>query len=227
MTKNWPVAKDGLPYITGGVVATGLAAMLHPLAMILPGLLTAFFIFFFRNPRRTGPRDPSALVSPADGRVMSVTPVEHDPFLNAPAIRISIFLSLFNVHINRSPMDGRVVKVVYRPGKFLPAFKSHASEINERNTLVIAGPDATIAVHQITGFVARRIVCDVREGDSLTQRQRFGMIRFGSCTELILSPDHLVHVHEGDRVQGGLTILASKPESKQARQSASSEVNPS
>lgn len=226
MTQNWPVAKDGLPYIAGGVAATGLTAMLHPLATILPGLVTAFFIFFFRNPRRTGPLDPSSLISPADGRVMSVTHVEHDPFLDAPAIRISIFLSLFNVHINRAPMDGQVVKVVYRPGQFLPAFKSHASEINERNTLVIAGQDSTIAVHQITGFVARRIVCDVREGDSLTQRQRFGMIRFGSCTELILSPDHIVYVREGDKVRGGLTILAGKPDSKQA-QSAPSEVNPS
>jgi len=225
MTQNWPVAKDGLPYITGGLAATALAAVFHPLAMILPGLLTAFFIFFFRNPRRTGLHNPTALISPADGRVLSVTPVEHDPFLEAPAIRISIFLSLFNVHINRSPMDGRVVKVVYRPGQFLPAFKSHASEINERNTLVIAGPETTIAVHQITGFVARRIVCDVREGDVLTQRQRFGMIRFGSCTELILSPDHVVHVQAGDKVQGGLTILASRPESKQT-QNASSGVNP-
>lgn len=226
MTQNWPVAKDGLPYIAGGMAATGLAAIIHPLAMILPGLLTAFFIFFFRNPRRTGPRNPDSLISPADGRVMSVTTVEHDPFLDAPAIRISIFLSLFNVHINRAPMDGRVAKVIYRPGKYLPAFKSHASEINERNTLVITGQDTTIAVHQISGFVARRIVCDVREGDILTQRQRFGMIRFGSCTELILPTDHVIHVREGDKVQGGLTILAGRPEPKQAK-IASSGVNPS
>lgn len=208
--QQFPVAKEGLPYIAGGLLMTALSSIIHPFVMVLPALVTAFFVFFFRNPRRTGPNLPDCLISPADGRVLSVSQTEHDPFLEVPAIRISIFLSLFNVHINRSPMDGQAARVIYRPGQFLPAFKSHASEINERNTVVIKGTDTTIAVHQITGFIARRIVCDVQEGDELKQRQRFGLIRFGSCTELIMPLNFSAQVREGDKVRGGITVLAKR-----------------
>ena len=211
MKHSFPVATDGFPAIAVGIILTVLAGFIHPAVMILPGLMTLFFVYFFRNPRRQGPDLPDSLISPADGRVMSVTEIDHDPFLDAPAVRVSIFLSLTNVHINRMPMDGQVVKVQYRPGKFLPAFKSHASDINERNAVVIEGPLTTIAVHQITGFIARRIVCDVKPGDRLTQRQRFGMIRFGSCTELIMPTGFEVLVREGDTVRGGITVLARKP----------------
>ncbi len=210
MKHSFPVAFDGFPAIAIGLVLTVMAAFIHPLAVILPGLLTLFFIYFFRNPKRDGPDMPDCLVSPADGRVMAVSTIDHDPFLESSAVRVSIFLSLTNVHVNRSPMNGRVKQVLYRPGKFLPAFKSHASEINERNTVIIEGDSTTIAVHQITGFIARRIVCDVKPGDLLHQRQRFGMIRFGSCTELILPPGFNVAVREGDKVKGGITVLARK-----------------
>lgn len=223
---QFPVAKEGLPYIAGGLLVTVLSGFLHPLVMILPGLVTAFFLFFFRNPRRSGPLLPGSLTSPADGRILSVSRVDHDPFLEAPAIRISIFLSLFNVHINRSPMSGQVVRVHYRPGQFLPAFKSHASEINERNTVLITNVGTTIAVHQITGFIARRIVCDVRGGEQLAQRQRFGLIRFGSCTELIMPLDFQARVREGDTVRGGLTILAEKAGPISSVESSTGEKKP-
>lgn len=206
--KHYPIARDGWLYIIIGlVISAGLYFIFSWLALI--GIvLTVFFCFFFRNPRRDGPDQENDLLSPADGKVMSVTEHEHEADLDGPAVRITIFLSLFNVHINRAPMAGEVVCRRYRPGKYLPAFKSHASELNESNTICISSGSRKIVVNQITGFIARRIVCDVNPGDQLKQRQRFGMIRFGSCTELIVPAGTRILASPGDKVKGGQTILA-------------------
>jgi phosphatidylserine decarboxylase len=138
---------------------------------------------------------------------MTVSEIYEPDFLKSKAIKISIFLSIFNVHINRSPINGIVKFTSYRPGKYLPAFKSHASEINERNTVAIEGKKAKVLVHQLTGFIARRIVCWVKEGDNLEAGERFGLIKFGSCTELIVPADVDIRVNPGSKVKGGKTII--------------------
>jgi phosphatidylserine decarboxylase len=174
-------------------------------------LLAGFTLFFFRDPSRTPPLDPNLVISPADGKILRIEPIPQDDFIGGPAVRVAVFLSVFNVHINRSPISGAVLFRKYRPGKMLPAFKSHASEENERNTLGIEGQGIRVLVHQITGLIARRIVCRVEPGDRLLQGQRYGLIKFGSCTELILPADLEVLVRVGDRVRGGETVMARIP----------------
>jgi phosphatidylserine decarboxylase len=178
-----------------------------PWLVIIPGLLFLFVLFFFRNPERIIPVDEQCLVSPADGVVMDVERVYEDEFMLEVSIRIRIFLSIFNVHVNRSPMSGKVVFRAYRPGKMLPAFKSHASELNEKNYIGIENQNLRILVTQVTGFIARRIVCWVKEGDELGKGERFGLIKFGSCTELFLPTNVKVLVKQGDKVIGGQSIL--------------------
>jgi phosphatidylserine decarboxylase len=203
-----PMAPEGLVYVLISLTITVMLCLIWPWLAIVGILLVLFMAFFFRNPRREGPEMPDALLSPADGRIMSINEMAQTEFIDGPAVRITIFLSIFNVHINRSPMTGTVLWRQHRPGQFLPAFKSHASDLNERNAIGIDRNGYRIVVHQITGFVARRIVCDVRPGDPLCQRQRFGLIRFGSCAELICPAGTSVLVRPGDKVRGGQTILA-------------------
>jgi phosphatidylserine decarboxylase len=178
-----------------------------PWLIIIPGLFFIFVLFFFRNPERLIPVDELSLVSPADGVVMDVERVYEDKFMQEESIRIRVFLSIFNVHVNRSPMAGKVVFRAYRPGKMLPAFKSHASELNEKNYIGIENQNLRILVTQVTGFIARRIVCWVNEGDELGRGERFGLIKFGSCTELFLPSNVNVLVTQGDKVVGGQSIL--------------------
>jgi len=200
-------ARDFLPYAIVIVAFTLILYLILKPLFIIGLILLAFVLFFFRNPRRTVPDDVKAIVSPADGRVMSVDEIAEETFLGSKAVRVSIFLSLFNVHINRSPIEGVVKYTSYRPGKYLPAFKSHASDINERNTIGIEGSGTRVLVHQITGFVARRIVCGVKEGEYLRRGQIFGLIKFGSCTEVIVPAETAIKVKPGDRVKGAETII--------------------
>ncbi|MCX7903741.1 MAG: phosphatidylserine decarboxylase family protein [Caloramator sp.] len=174
---------------------------------ILPLILLLFVLFFFRDPERKIPLDEKCFLSPADGKVIEVTEIYEGEFFKSKAIKVSIFLSLFNIHVNRSPITGKVTYRSYRPGKYLPAFKSHASEINERNTIGIENDYTKVLVHQITGFVARRIVCWSNIGDYLKQGERFGLIKFGSCTEIIVPIDTEIKVKVGDSVKGGLTVI--------------------
>ena len=201
---------EGLGILSASLAAAVVLYLLSPWTALPPALLALFLLWFFRNPRRRVTADPSALLSPADGKVLSVAPVAHDDLLDAPAVRITIFLSVLNVHINRAPCSGTVARVEYREGKFLPAYKSHASDLNERNAVVIdtAGGRGRVRVNQITGLLARRIVCDVHPGDPVTQGMRFGMIKLGSCTELIVPPACLVDAKPGQIVRAGLTVLA-------------------
>jgi len=205
--RKFPIAKDAFVYILVLFIITFILYLIYKPLSIITLVLLLFVVFFFRNPYRKIPPGENLVVSPADGRVMSITEIDEPEFIKARAIKVSIFLSIFNVHVNRSPIRGQVSFVSYRPGKFLPAFKSHASEINERNTVGIENGSMKVLVYQITGFIARRIVCWVKKGDSLERGERFGLIKFGSCTEVVLPVNVDIQVKPGDKVKGGKTII--------------------
>ncbi|MDD2234089.1 MAG: phosphatidylserine decarboxylase family protein [Desulfitobacteriaceae bacterium] len=205
--KQYPISRDGWPYLAIFLVLMIICYIIWPQLVIIPGLFFLFILFFFRNPERIIPSDELSLVSPADGVVMDVERVYEDKFIIGESIRIRIFLSILNVHINRAPMAGTVGFRAYRPGQMLPAFKSHASELNEKNFIGIENQNLRILVTQVTGFIARRIVCWVNENDELARGERFGLIKFGSCTELFMPSDVKVLVTKGDKVIGGQTIL--------------------
>ena len=163
-----------------------------------------FCAFFFRDPERRPPDDGTALLAPADGRVTEAGPAnEGEPGTQ----RVSIFLSIFDVHINRAPAAGEIRAVRYREGSFRAAFRKDAAERNERNELEMTNERGTIRIRQIAGVVARRIVCRVRAGDRLAPGERFGLIRFGSRTDLLLPAGVTWSVRPGDRVRGGLTVI--------------------
>ena len=167
-------------------------------------VVAVFMAFFFRDPKRTPPSDPDVVVSPADGRVTRIESPAAET--NAPTL-VSIFLSPFDVHINRSPIPGRIVDVVYSPGKFLMATNEKASLVNEQNALTIQGEKITVVCKQIAGIMARRIVCWKATGDRLKLGERFGMIKFSSRTDVLLPANVKVTVAEGDRVRGGITVI--------------------
>ncbi|MFH0911561.1 MAG: phosphatidylserine decarboxylase family protein [Planctomycetota bacterium] len=179
---------------------------------IFPAILFAFVLYFFRNPARTPPDVPAALVSPADGRVTHIEVVEEPDFIGGPALKIGIFLSLFDVHLNRAPSSGTVRYLRYRRGKFHDARSEASSAENESNAIGIETdhPNAArVLVKQIAGVIARRIVCDCREGDALKTGELIGMIKFGSRTELYLPAEASLslRVAVGDPVRAGTTVL--------------------
>lgn len=204
---KFPILKEGFVYIFALLFLTLLVYFFNPYISIIFLVLTLFVMFFFRNPNRKIQRDNNTILSPADGVVMEVSEANESSYIGTNSIKISIFLSLFNVHANKSPIDGVVEYINYRPGKYIPAFKSHASEINEKNTIGIKGENIKILVSQITGFVARRIVCWVKEGDSVSQGINYGLIKFGSCTEIIVPSNVRVLVKPGEKVKGGISII--------------------
>lgn len=201
------IARDAVPYLIVLAVLTVITYGFLPWLALIPGILFLFVGFFFRNPPRTIPSDEGILVSPADGRIMEVSEIYEDRYLKSKAIRVSIFLSIFNVHLNRCPMDGTIGYRSYRPGKMLPAFKSHVSEINEKNYVGIENGSFRILVNQITGFIARRIVCWVKLDDKVSRGDIFGLIKFGSCTEIIVPTNVEIFVKKGDMVVGGETVI--------------------
>ncbi|MGD0464384.1 MAG: phosphatidylserine decarboxylase [Tepidisphaeraceae bacterium] len=195
------------------VAAWGLGLIYWPLALIMAPFLIWLFAFF-RDPNRLSPVEPNAVVSPADGKVSDITEIEHDELIEGPAVRVGIFLSVFNVHVNRCPCDGRVTAIEYKAGKFINAMKhGEASDQNESNTIVLAEPTGTrtiVVVKQIVGMIARRIVCTVSKGELVERGERIGMIKFGSRTELTiakwLEPKILVEI--GQRVRGAADVIA-------------------
>ena len=198
------IVKEGIPYIVVPVLLAAAAAVLGfwwVAGFLL--LLTLFMAFFFRDPKRVPPSDPDVVVSPADGKVTRVGPVAP----GADSTVVSIFLSPLDVHINRSPIPGKIVDVLYSPGKFLMATNEKASLVNEQNALTIQGEKITVVCKQIAGILARRIVCWKAEGDSLGLGERFGMIKFSSRTDVLLPANVRVTVKEGDRVRGGTTVI--------------------
>jgi phosphatidylserine decarboxylase len=175
----------------------------------VPVGLFLFFLSFFRDPERKVPSEDGILVSPADGTVADIQEVQEEDELDTKCLRIGIFLSVFNVHVNRSPGTGRVEGTRYENGSFHNAMSEDAAKENESNTIHVRNEDSTFLVKQIAGLLARRIVCTLQEGDRVARGERIGMIKFGSRTELYvpLSEDPTVNVEEGDGVTGGETIL--------------------
>ncbi len=203
------IAKEGYPLILAAA-AVGAAAFVMGW-LIAGGLLTAVTLAvggFFRDPDRRIPEGNGLVVSPADGRVVSIAPVRNSEVMPEAKTRISIFLSPLDVHINRMPVAAVVEDVVYQPGKFLAAYKADATAANERNAIHMRdGDNRRLAVAQIAGVLARRIVCRVKRGDKVARGERFGLIMFGSRTDTYLPPDCRIEVVEGQRVKGGETIL--------------------
>jgi phosphatidylserine decarboxylase len=211
-----PPHRAGHPFILG-CLAVALAGLIFWSALVWLGVLGALFCaFFFRDPDRVTPTALGLVVAPADGRIVSVAQHAPPPELGmapAPVWRVAIFLSVLDVHINRFPVDGKVARIAYRPGKFLSAGDPTAGEANERNSLVIeleGGQEAgqQIAVVQIAGQIARRIVCFAHERETARAGARFGLIRFGSRVDLYLPPGIAPRVVEGQRTVGGETVIA-------------------
>jgi phosphatidylserine decarboxylase len=205
----------GRPFVLGGILATLLGKRIWgPLGLAL-GLVTGWVAWFFREPIRVTPRRSGIAVAPADGTVSHVAEAAPPTELgmgDEPMLRISVFLSVFDVHVQRAPAAGDIVTVAYRPGKFLSADLDKASDDNERNSLRLrttAGPE--LAVVQIAGLVARRIVCSVREGEKVKAGQTYGLIRFGSRVDLYVPLGSKVLVEPGQRTIGGETVLAEFP----------------
>jgi len=206
-----PIHPEGYPFIGGfALVSLILFWIWTPLGWI-GTLLTVWCALFFRDPVRVTPVREGLVVSPADGRVSMIAPALPPAELglgDQPLLRVSIFMSVFNCHVNRSPVAGRVDRIAYRPGKFLNADLDKASEDNERNGLVIATPSGRIGVVQIAGLVARRIVCFVREGQLVGTGERFGLIRFGSRLDVYLPEGSRARVAVGQTAVAGETVLA-------------------
>jgi phosphatidylserine decarboxylase len=170
--------------------------------------LTGFVAYFFRDPERSIPTGSGLLLAPADGKIVTVSSLQNDPIQPSGTL-VSIFLSVFDVHINRAPMSGTVVDVRYQPGKFLPAFRADASDLNEQNMVTLQAGETRVIIKQIAGILARRIVCRVRAGDKLSPGERFGLIRFGSRVDILIPPEFAVSARLGQRVRGGESVLAS------------------
>ena len=200
----------GWPFVIGGLVIAIVAAFLagRVFGLVLLGL-TAFFLFFFRDPERVVQAPPNAVVSPADGRVMVAGPPTAQGFSPEGWQQISIFLSPVDVHVNRMPVSGRVVKVEYHPGRFLPAYKAEAADLNEFTEVVLDHDGQQIVVRQIVGILARRIVCRVRDGALVRAGERFGVMKFGSRMDIFLPRDATLLAKVGDKVVGGVTIVAT------------------
>jgi phosphatidylserine decarboxylase len=206
-----PIAPEGWGFILVPLALAGLLAWVGWLKLALAlGLVAALMAFFFRDPERTPPAVPGAILAPADGRVVDVRSGVDDPFVGA-AQTVSIFLSPLDVHVNRTPLAGLVVDVAYRPGAKLAAYRAEASERNERTVIAIQGEAARVVVRQIAGVLARRIVCRVRPGDKLGAGERFGLIKFGSRTDLVMPASVRLRVAKGDRVKGGETVMGVLP----------------
>ena len=206
-----PIHPEGYPFIGGFALASLVLFLIWTPLGWIGTILTVWCALFFRDPHRVTPLREGVVVSPADGRVSMVVQVVPPPELglgDKPLPRISIFMSVFNCHVNRSPVTGRVERISYRPGKFINAELDKASEHNERNSLVISTPAGQIGVTQIAGLVARRIVCFVREGQSMTAGERFGLIRFGSRLDVFLPEGSKALVAEGQTAVAGETVLA-------------------
>ncbi|WP_419192884.1 phosphatidylserine decarboxylase [Kolteria novifilia] len=213
-----PLARWGLAEVVVFGMPTVLLTILFlsgvlvsPWWALVPGAAAAFVFYFFRDPERPIPGDAATLVSPADGKVVQIEEIDDDPFLGQPGVKIGIFLSVFNCHVNRASLAGQVMRLDYRRGQFANALFEHSAEVNERLQIEMVettAPFRPIVIRQIVGAIARRIVCDLRPGQEVERGARIGMIKFGSRTELIVPREDLVlSVKVGDRIKGGATEI--------------------
>lgn len=203
------IVREGMPFIISLgilVVVFTFVGVLWAAAFFL--IATLFVAWFFRNPERNTPENEKAVISPADGKILSIEEATEDSILKGTFKKISIFMSVFNVHVNRIPYSGRVDSIVYRKGKFFSANLDKASSLNEKNLILVKTDDGQeILTVQIAGLIARRIVCWIKEEMKVTKGQRFGLIRFGSRLEIFLPLDSTISVKVGDRVKGGETPI--------------------
>ncbi|MEK6592144.1 MAG: phosphatidylserine decarboxylase [Pseudomonadota bacterium] len=212
---NYPhpiIAREGWPFLAASIAA---AAIVHGFAGLWWALplwgIAMFMLQFFRDPPRTVPSDPKAVLSPADGRIVAVERVE-DPYLKREALKVSVFMNVFNAHSNRSPVDGEIREAWYFPGKFVNADLAKASLENERNALWIRTPDgADITCVQVAGLIARRILCYAKTGQKLARGERYGFIRFGSRVDVYLPLAAMPRASVGDKVYATETVLAVLP----------------
>ncbi len=219
-----PIHRAGWPFIAGALVVAALLWLAWA-PLVVPGLILALFcVYFFRDPDRVVPLRPGLVVSPADGRIVAIGPASPPPDLGMapePVTRISIFLNVFDVHINRVPAAGTIAELAYHKGSFVNAARDKASEDNERQVVRLTTPDGKdIAFVQIAGLVARRIVCNLSRGQSVETGQRFGLIRFGSRADVYLPAGVSALVVPGQRAIGGETVLADLESAEAARQGA-------
>ncbi|MEK6683259.1 MAG: phosphatidylserine decarboxylase family protein [Nitrospirota bacterium] len=212
MTKeSSPVVRERLPFLIGVTILTVVVASFKIIWLtVVMGALALQTFWFFRDPDRIVPAGEGLIVSPADGRIIELSEVKEERFLKDRAIKVSIFLNLFDVHVNRIPCTGRIRGMHYQPGTFLPANKDLASTENEQNAILLETPSgAKLVFVQVAGLVARRIVCWVKEGDAVERGVRFGMIRFGSRTDLFLPLGTEIKVRLGQKVKGGSSIIGA------------------
>jgi phosphatidylserine decarboxylase len=208
-----PIVREGVPFIA---VLGGAAALAGVLGWTVPALAlggaTVFTGWFFRNPRRESPCTEGAIVAPGDGKIIAIEEDYEPRFLKAQSTRISIFLNIFDVHVNRIPCDGTVVDILYQPGRFVAANQPAATLSNEQNALMIRGVNgAKVLCVQVAGLIARRIVCWTSPGEKVVCRERFGLIRFVSRVDLFLPKGSSLRAAVGDRVRGGKDLLALLP----------------
>jgi phosphatidylserine decarboxylase len=202
------LAPEGFPFIIGSLVLTVIVLFAFAPATCVPLLLTAFMVYFFRDPARSIPRGKGLFVSPADGTVVLIKDTREEKYLHADVKQISIFMSPFNVHVNRVPCDGIVKTIRHNKGIFVAAYKEEASVKNENIEMVLGTDHGDILVRQVAGMVARRAVCRKREGDELTRGERYGIIKFSSRVDLYIPKDVAIKVEIHDKVIAGETILA-------------------
>ena len=204
------MVRDGIFYALGLIVVALLLWWLTKSigVSVIPLLLAVFFLWFFRDPARRIPNGPGEIVSPGDGKVTEAEWIETP---DGSRLRLSIFLNVFDVHVNRSPIEGTVKLVVYKTGLYLNAMRADSNVLNEQNVVVIENENCSVQVKQIAGLLARRIVCWVKPGDTLQRGQRFGLIKFGSRVDVLMPSDANLKVRKGDRVKGGSTVLAVVP----------------
>ena len=204
------IAKEGFPFILFSVFITFICSILgYELAALAGLLVTTFVTYFFRDPARVQPDDDMAVISPADGKVICIEEISDDRFFHKQVIKISIFMNVFNVHVNRIPYPGTVERVLFKAGKFYSADKDKAALKNEYCALIITTPAGLqYGVVQIAGLIARRIVCRAQKGDRVEAGQRYGLIRFGSRLDLYLPTRSDIDVTMGQKVKAGETIIA-------------------
>ena len=203
------MVRDGYFYGVGSLLAAGFIVWLAPWLYAVPVLLIgAFCLWFFRDPERQIPTVPGAIVSPGDGKVTDVSVINS---VGGQQARISIFLNVFNVHVNRSPIAGVIRDVRYQRGKFVNAMAANSAEENEQNIVTVEGEGRTVIFKQIAGLIARRIVFDLKVGDHVARGQRVGLIKFGSRVDVLFDRDAAIQVKLGDIVKGGATVLAQLP----------------
>jgi phosphatidylserine decarboxylase len=213
------VAREGLPFIlvaTAVAVGTFALALMRRswplwLAAVLLTVIALWVAYFFRDPERTGERGDALVISPADGRIVMITDVDEPSFVHGKATRISIFMNIFNVHVNRYPVSGTVRYVHYNPGKFINAAADKASLDNEQMSVGLETRGVRVLVRQIAGAIARRIVTYSKEGDAARQGERFGIIRFGSRVDVFVPTTSAVRVKIGEKTTAGTTLLALLP----------------